>query len=297
MSIKFAALIAALFGVLVGAPPALAHEGHDHGSAAPVMTQALPRADTASSTFELVVVPKSGELEIWLDRFNTNEPVEGATISVETPDGPVEASAKGDGVYRAPAPWANRPGLYDLIFTVSAGADMDVLATSLAVPASAPPPSTIGAVKVTPAFAALALLVGAAIPILLRNRRRLWAPALAVSLVVVFGAASLFAHEGHDHAAQAQGAQDTAPPSGDRSAVLPDGRIFLPKPSQRILALRTGVSATKDHRQAVELPGRIIADPNASGLVQASTAGRLSAPPGGFPRLGAKVKKGDVLLM
>jgi RND family efflux transporter MFP subunit len=167
---------------------------------------------------------------------------------------------------------------------------MDVLATSLAVPAPAPPPSPIGAVKVTPGFAALALLVGAAIPILLRNRRRLWAPALGISLVVVFGAASLFAHEGHDHEAQA-----LAPPSGDCSAVLPDGRIFLPKPSQRILALRTGFSATKDHRQAVELPGRIIPDPNASGLVQASTAGRLSAPPGGFPRLGAQVKKGDVL--
>ena len=141
MSIKFAALVAALFCVLVGAPPLLAHEGHDHGAAPPVMTQAAPRAEASSSTFELVVVPKSGELEIWLDRFDTNEPVEGATISIETPDGPVEASAKGEGVYRAPAPWANRPGVYDLIFTVSAGADMDVLATSLAVPAPATPPS------------------------------------------------------------------------------------------------------------------------------------------------------------
>ena len=290
MSIKLAAFVAALFCVLVGATPLFAHEGRDHGTAAPVVTQTPPRAEAASAGFELVVVPKGGELEIWLDRFDSNEPIVGASISVETPDGPVEASAKGKGVYRAPAPWATRPGHYDLIFTVSAGADMDVLATSLEIPASAPPPSPVGAVKVPPAFAALALLMGAAIPILLRNRRRLWVPALAVSLVLVFGAASLFAHEGHDHEAQA-----LAPPGGDRSAVLPDGRIFLPKPSQRILAVRTGVSAAKDHRGAVELPGRIIPDPNASGLVQASTAGRLSSPPGGFPRLGAQVKKGDVL--
>jgi hypothetical protein len=45
----------------------------------------------------------------------------------------------------------------------------------------------------------------------------------------------------------------------------------------------------------MELPGRVIPDPNASGVVQASVGGRLSAPPGGFPRLGAAVAKGDVL--
>ena len=49
------------------------------------------------------------------------------------------------------------------------------------------------------------------------------------------------------------------------------------------------------HRRTVELPGRIIPDPNASGYVQASVGGRLSAPNGGFPRLGTPVKKGDVL--
>ena len=48
-------------------------------------------------------------------------------------------------------------------------------------------------------------------------------------------------------------------------------------------------------RRTVELPGRIIPDPNASGFVQASVGGRLSPPPGGFPRLGTPVKKGDVL--
>ena len=48
-------------------------------------------------------------------------------------------------------------------------------------------------------------------------------------------------------------------------------------------------------RRTLELPGRIIPDPNASGYVQASVGGRLSPPPGGFPRLGTPVKQGDVL--
>jgi RND family efflux transporter MFP subunit len=49
------------------------------------------------------------------------------------------------------------------------------------------------------------------------------------------------------------------------------------------------------YRRAVEMPGRIIPDPDASGYVQAAVGGRLSPPKGGFPRLGARVKKGDVL--
>ena len=49
------------------------------------------------------------------------------------------------------------------------------------------------------------------------------------------------------------------------------------------------------HRM-VELPGRVIPDPNASGVVQSSVGGRLSpATSGLFPRLGTTVKKGDVL--
>jgi hypothetical protein len=46
----------------------------------------------------------------------------------------------------------------------------------------------------------------------------------------------------------------------------------------------------------VELPGRIVPDPNASGYVQAVVSGRLSPPPGGFPKLGTRVNKGDVLV-
>lgn len=49
------------------------------------------------------------------------------------------------------------------------------------------------------------------------------------------------------------------------------------------------------HRRTVELPGRIIADPNASGYVQTALGGHLSPPPSGFPRLGTPVKRGDIL--
>ena len=76
---------------------------------------------------------------------------------------------------------------------------------------------------------------------------------------------------------------------------FPDGSLFVPKSTQRILALRTAFTEVLSHRKSLELPGRIVPDPNASGLVQASIGGRLSPPPGGFKPLGTPVKTGDIL--
>ncbi|TXM83133.1 RND transporter, partial [Methylobacterium sp. WL122] len=87
----------------------------------------------------------------------------------------------------------------------------------------------------------------------------------------------------------AAGAQDLA-------RRLPDGSVFVPKPTQRVLTLRTLVTASGVLARTTELPGRIIADPNGSGVVQSSVGGRLSPPESGlFPRLGSPVRKGEVL--
>ena len=83
--------------------------------------------------------------------------------------------------------------------------------------------------------------------------------------------------------------------SGERAQRLPDGAVFVPKTVQRIFALRTLLADSAVHKKVTELPGRIIPDPNASGYVQSAVGGRLSAPPGGFPRLGTRVKRGDIL--
>nr|WP_296706029.1 efflux RND transporter periplasmic adaptor subunit [Rhodoblastus sp.] len=297
MSFCYAALTASLLSALALATPSFAHEGHDHDALPPAIAHVSPRAEAQSAAFELVAIPNGGELEIWLDRFDTNAPVEGASINIETPAGAVEAAPKGPGLYSAPAPWAAKPGRIDLIFTVMAGTDMDVLSTSLTVPqpaadakamAGGAPPPVLG--KIFPWIAAVALLIGgAAVPIMLRNRRRFWALTFGLGPIIVFGAASLFAHEGHDEAAA------PAPAAGDRPGVTADGLIFVPKPSQRILAVRTQLSEAGSHSRSIELPGRVVPDPNASGIVTAATAGRLSPPPGGFPRLGQNVKKGEVL--
>ena len=107
--------------------PASAHEGHDHGEQPPVSAGALPRGEADSDAFEIVAIVRGENLEIYLDRFATNEPVTGATLEVESPSGPVRAAEGADGTYRVTAPWLAKNGRADLIFTVTAGDTTDIL--------------------------------------------------------------------------------------------------------------------------------------------------------------------------
>lgn len=76
---------------------------------------------------------------------------------------------------------------------------------------------------------------------------------------------------------------------------LPDGSVFLPKPAQRQMRVRTLVGEAKQLPRATELSGKVVMDPNAGGKVQALVAGRLQAGPQGLPSLGQSVRKGEVL--
>ena len=106
-----AALGAAAFAASLGAGSLLAHEGHDHDAPPPAaISHLVPRAEAVSELYELVAIARAGELAIYLDRFATNESVDGASIEVETPAGPESARAVANEPYRLNAPWTNKPG-------------------------------------------------------------------------------------------------------------------------------------------------------------------------------------------
>jgi RND family efflux transporter MFP subunit len=294
------ALVAAALIAGTAAGTAQAHEGHDHGAptaASPASVAA--RGEAASENFELVAVAQGAELIVYLDRFASNEPVANATIEVETPEGPTKAEAKDDGTYRLPAPWLTKGGHLDLVFTVTADNAVDILPVAIDVPADGANGGHASATLTERARALLApgtigtllvgILIGAAAMAFARRRAGVAMVLIGVALTL---ASPALAHEGHDHAEETKPA---APTTGDRAARLGDGTIFIPKPVQRIFDLRTVPTETRTFKQAIELPGRIIPDPNASGYVQAAVGGRLTPPPGGFPQLGAQVKQGDVL--
>jgi hypothetical protein len=78
-------------------------------------------------------------------------------------------------------------------------------------------------------------------------------------------------------------------------ARLPDGSVNVPKAAQRRMAIRTLLVPESEAAASVELSGRVIADPNAGGRVQALHGGRIEPGPNGLPIIGQAVKSGEVL--
>lgn len=315
MRIPFRAARAALLALALGAGAASAHEGHDHGDAPKAAPATItPRGTSSTDALELVAVARNGQITVFIDRAATNEPVTAAQVEAETPEGTATAAPAPDGSYRLDAHWSERPGAYDVLFTVTVDGAAELFPVSLTVPEPPPAPPS-GPAAAWHAGLAVAhdfrqhlreadpmpFLVGGAgfllgIAATLAFRRRPLVPAIAVLiLIAAFLAAPVaFAGEGHDHGAP-QAAQ-MAPGPQDLAQRLPDGSVFVPKPTQRVLSLRTLVTAEAPLSRTTELPGRVVPDPNASGVVQSSVGGRLSPPASGlFPRLGTRVSKGDVL--
>jgi hypothetical protein len=83
--------------------------------------------------------------------------------------------------------------------------------------------------------------------------------------------------------------------TGEAPRRLQDGAIFVPKPSQRLLGVRTLLTENGEASAALRMIGTLVPDPNASGRVQASQNGRLEPGDAGFPTLGQSVERGQVL--
>ena len=279
---------------------AQAHPGHGDDAPAPVSGMAAPRAEAHTDLFELVATVRDGAAILYLDRFATNEPVTGASIDVGEGDTTAKAAPQPDGTYRLEAPWLTRPGRHELVFTVTAGDDADLLNASIDLPADDHP--TVAGSSGTrarlqaalgdrrgPVIAAFGFLLGVFTTLVFQARGR-WRAAMGgmalLSGLLVAGAA--FAHAGHD-------GDEPAPPATDAPRRQPDGSVSMPKDAQRLLAIRTVLAAENDAARTVQVIGQVVADPGAAGRVQASQPGRVGAGDQGLGRLGQRVRQGDVL--
>lgn len=121
--------------------------------------------------------------------------------------------------------------------------------------------------------------------------RSLTVCALAVALGVplMLGAMPALAGDGHDHGDAPAATNSNGPQR------LPDGSVFLPKPAQRQIGVRTLIGTEQSLPRGLELNGQVQMDPNAGGKVQAMAAGRLEPGPRGLPAVGQTVRKGEVL--
>jgi cobalt-zinc-cadmium efflux system membrane fusion protein len=103
-------------------------------------------------------------------------------------------------------------------------------------------------------------------------------------------ASAVYAGPGHDHG-------DEAPILGSSNAPKrqPTGEVFLPKPAQRQLSIRTVEVQMEKLSKVVELNGKVAIDPQTGGILQTVFGGRFLPSEKGVPQLGQQVSKGQVL--
>lgn len=304
---------ALLVGSTILGPHAAAHGpdgAHDHPPAPSRATASLPRFETASEAFELVAELRSAELVIMIDRYASNEPVLGASLELES--GALKAMAvfrpaDGDYVVTDAAMLAalRVPGEHPLVITLIAGSDSDLLEGKLVTSADHPPIHDHDHDHAREALhRKLGLGGGAALTLMAgwlfwRSRRRTGrSPTAGLSLLLALWFMTPADARAGPGAHGPNGEHLEAAPAGASAqglARLPDGSVNLPKAAQRRMGVRTARSQLTETSAAIELTGRVIADPNASGRVQAVHGGRIEAGPRGLPLTGQSVRQGDVL--
>ena len=309
-------------GLSFGIQPstALAHEGHDQGPPAASETgaPASPRVLAVSEGYQFVGIVEGEVLVIYLDRASDNAPVTTATLEVSLDGQPHKAEPQKNGSYELTSARLKTPGSIEVLVALTEGAVSDLLAGALVIPGNAKdaPQAKLGLLTTLEGILAgrgastdaqasgspgaprskwpfvLAggsiLLAGLFLGKVLSGRRKLVAVVAGLGILLLAATAAL-AHEGHDHG------PDKSASNGNIPSRRPDGTIFLPKPSQRLLEVRTRVLSQETASKTVRLTGRVAANPNFSGVVQGTIQGRYQAPPGGVPALGVRVKAGDLL--
>jgi hypothetical protein len=265
-----------------------------------------------SETYQVVGIVEGEVLVIYLDRAADNEPVIGAALEVSLNGETFKAEAVKNGTYEVTAPVLKLPGEIEVLVTVGGSATPDLLAGGLklggngqgdgrqsgswlgwfeamARGAGAGPRGAGAFGGVLLIAGAVAGLVGAVWASSRIRQGRLKSIILLAGLLSLAWYAGAAAHEGHDHGA------DLKASPGNNPQRRADGTIFVPKPTQRLLEVRTTTLKTQDAVRTVRLQGRVAANPNFTGFVQSTIPGRYEAPATGVPPLGAHIKAGDLM--
>lgn len=306
--------LALLFSLLPPVAFAGGGDDHSHGPevSVPVAASATSgeRLELKSPDVELLGILSDGKLTVYADRYASNEPILNAKIELESNGRKLQLMATKDGAYAAAADWLKQPGKHEIVVSVEAVGLQDLLIGTLQVPGLKPTVQARSWLDYGK-WAAGGIAVVIVLLVLFKRMRRRKGAAAALVLPV-FAAFLLgghsnpgFAHGDEDHSEKpktpAVGGVPAAPansgiPAASASPVrLPDGSIFVPKPAQRLLGIRTVLGEPRDIAKTVEINGQISVDPNFSGRVQSSQSGRIAAPGGGFPAIGRKVSKGQIL--
>lgn len=114
----------------------------DAPNGAAVLAGSVPRFEAKSEAFELVARLAGGELSMFINRYQTNEPVNNAKVELELGNLKATAPFHADQGDYAVADEAflkavSTPGEHAIVITLTAGTEADLLEGTLTVPAEA----------------------------------------------------------------------------------------------------------------------------------------------------------------
>ena len=271
-------------------------------SGALLTSQAKPRFEAQTSTFELVGKLEAGELSLFIDRFATNEPILGARVEIESEGSQAKASFHADmGDYAiddaAMIQKLSTPGEHPIVIAIFADKESDLLNATLRVEAIQTEHHDERHLDWRILAAAGTFVLLALAMYRLRKSKAHRPMIFFLFTVLVSSGAGLFnqpvaAHGSDDEHADGPSLQ----PQGGL-ARMPDGSVNIPKPAQRRMALRTQIVQETEAAATIQLPARVVVDPNASGQVQPVHGGRIEPGPRGLPVAGQAVQRGEVLAL
>lgn len=292
-------LLLLLPGAAFGGPEG---DGHRHGEPTTALpASGSPRVAMPGEIYDVVAIYKSGRVTFYVDRLIDNAPVINAALEVRAGSDSASLRALAEGIYVMEAPAFIMGGAHELTVSITAPGGDDLVAGTLEIPAASVAGSAtafanfsqllrspLGFVLLVTLFIAGCLTGAVAAPLVWR---RFHSASVVLALVLLWstGASAGPGEPGHSHG------DEPAAVSSDLPHRLPDGSVFLPKPTQRLLEVRTLKGEEEELRKTVTLPGRVIASPHRSGIVQSINGGRVMAADRELPGLGQRVKKGELL--
>lgn len=335
MTVSFQhARVAMLFLFLSGfvwPGPAMSGPGHDHDHGSEVFSQSKgpvhPRLVSETELFELVGILKEHKLTLYLDRRQDTSPVRDAKVTLTVNGQRLVATAQDDETYLAEHEVFDKHEMLDVVVEVEREEASDLLVGVLDARLA-----DAGGGEHSPfdhdhavhhqndngfGFTAdnfedwrgwvtmrtlTGFLIGCGLGFLAALLLRWRAVPAAMSILALTLLALVptpaDAGPGHDdHGGHGHDDGVNAPAGYEAPGRMTDGRIFIPKPTQRLLQIRTARIVPSTAKRQERLIGRVIPDPDRNGLVQSTVRGRLVPGADGLPVLGQVVKAGDVLAL
>lgn len=285
----------ALFTFLLMNTFAVAGPGHDHGEeASTAVGESSPRVAMEADLFEAVAILKGRTLEIFIDHAATNVPVQNAepVLLLNGEQVPLELHAVGE--FDAVVPDSMMGQNLTLAMQITAGDQSDSLNGELILNEAEhehdhaeEEHGHLLEYLLIGGFALLALVL---IGVFVKRRNGKGVKFLtALCVLAMLLPLTSWAGPGHDHGEEAPAV------AGDGPRRMPTGEVFLPKPAQRQLNVRTMPALLEQHAKVIELNGKVVLDPQTGGVVQTTTGGRFEAAASGVPQLGKTVNKGELL--